>query len=76
MHPQVERRRFSNGFQFFDGPFDLARARCELRQRKSSVQIAAALRDHGLGESQIKFELFASAQPGRLQRRAVSASSS
>lgn len=34
--------------------------------------IAAALRDHGLSDAQIKFELFASAQPGRLKRRAVS----
>ncbi|MDX2484358.1 MAG: 2Fe-2S iron-sulfur cluster-binding protein [Pseudodonghicola sp.] len=34
--------------------------------------IAAALRAHGLGDSQIKFELFASAQPGRLARKAVS----
>lgn len=34
--------------------------------------IAAALRAHGLDDSQIKFELFASAQPGRLKRRAVS----
>jgi len=34
--------------------------------------IAAALRAHGLDEAQIKFELFASAQPGRLHRRAVS----
>ncbi len=32
--------------------------------------IAAALRDHGLSDAQIKFELFASAQPGRLQRKA------
>ncbi|WP_170474035.1 1,2-phenylacetyl-CoA epoxidase subunit PaaE [Ruegeria arenilitoris] len=31
--------------------------------------IAAALRDHGLDESQIKFELFASAQPGRVKRK-------
>jgi len=35
--------------------------------------IAAALRDHGLDDRQIKFELFASAQPGRLKRKAVSA---
>lgn len=35
--------------------------------------IAAALRDHGLSDAQIKFELFASAQPGRLARKAVSA---
>ncbi|MCA0871111.1 2Fe-2S iron-sulfur cluster binding domain-containing protein [Seohaeicola saemankumensis] len=35
--------------------------------------IAAALRTHGLDDSQIKFELFASAQPGRLKRKAVSA---
>ena len=34
--------------------------------------IAAALRDHGLTDAQIKFELFASAQPGRLKRKAVS----
>jgi len=34
--------------------------------------IAAALRDHGLTDAQIKFELFASAQPGRLARKAVS----
>lgn len=31
--------------------------------------IAAALKDHGLSEDQIKFELFASAQPGRLKRK-------
>lgn len=31
--------------------------------------IARALRDHGLTEDQIKFELFASAQPGRLARK-------
>jgi len=35
--------------------------------------IAAALRAHGLDNSQIKFELFASAQPGRAKRKAVSA---
>jgi ring-1,2-phenylacetyl-CoA epoxidase subunit PaaE len=34
--------------------------------------IAAALKAHGLDESQIKFELFASAQPGRLKRKAAS----
>lgn len=34
--------------------------------------IAKALRDHGLSDAQIKFELFASAQPGRLKRKAVS----
>lgn len=38
------------------------------------LAIAAALRDHGLTDEQIKFELFASAQPGRLQRKAGSAS--
>ncbi|SFU03346.1 2Fe-2S iron-sulfur cluster-binding protein [Sedimentitalea nanhaiensis] len=32
--------------------------------------IAASLREHGLDDTQIKFELFASAQPGRLKRRA------
>ncbi|WP_298852145.1 2Fe-2S iron-sulfur cluster-binding protein [uncultured Ruegeria sp.] len=31
--------------------------------------IAAALREHGLDDSQIKFELFASAQPGRAKRK-------
>ena len=36
------------------------------------LAIAAALRDHGLRDDQIKFELFASAQPGRLQRKASS----
>jgi ring-1,2-phenylacetyl-CoA epoxidase subunit PaaE len=34
--------------------------------------IAAALRTAGLEESQIKFELFASSQPGRAKKRAVS----
>ncbi len=34
--------------------------------------IAKALRDHGLTDGQIKFELFASAQPGRLARKVVS----
>ena len=37
------------------------------------LAIAAALRDHGLADSQIKFELFASGQPGRAKRKAVSA---
>ena len=35
--------------------------------------IAKALREHGLDEGQIKFELFASSQPGRRKRQAVSA---
>ena len=35
--------------------------------------IAAALREHGLSDDQIKFELFASAQPGRVPRKASSA---
>jgi len=34
--------------------------------------IAGALRKAGLDDAQIKFELFASAQPGRLKRKAVS----
>ncbi|WP_323784607.1 2Fe-2S iron-sulfur cluster-binding protein [Thalassovita sp.] len=34
--------------------------------------IAKALRDHGLDDSQIKFELFASAQPGRAKHRVKS----
>ncbi|SEH70119.1 ring-1,2-phenylacetyl-CoA epoxidase subunit PaaE [Rhizobium tibeticum] len=37
------------------------------------LSIAAALRDHGMREEQIKFELFASSQPGRARRRAESA---
>lgn len=36
------------------------------------LAIAAALRAHGLDDSQIKFELFASSQPGRAPRKAVS----
>ena len=36
--------------------------------------IASALRAHGLNDSQIKFELFASGQPGRLKQKAVSQS--
>ncbi|KUJ80303.1 phenylacetic acid degradation protein [Ruegeria marisrubri] len=35
--------------------------------------IAEALREHGLDDSQIKFELFASAQPGRAKRKVTSA---
>lgn len=35
------------------------------------LEIAAALREHGLDDAQIKFELFASAQPGRAKRPAV-----
>lgn len=35
--------------------------------------IAKALKDHGLSEDQIKFELFASGQPGRAKRKAASA---
>ena len=38
--------------------------------------IAAALRKAGLSDAQIKFELFASAQPGRLKRKAVSTDAS
>lgn len=36
------------------------------------LTIADGLRAHGLDDSRIKFELFASAQPGRLKRGAVS----
>lgn len=36
------------------------------------LAIAGALREHGLGDEQIKFELFASGQPGRAARRAAS----
>ena len=35
------------------------------------LAIAAALREHGLEDNQIKFELFASGQPGRAPARAV-----
>lgn len=35
--------------------------------------IARSLREHGLGEAQIKFELFASAQPGRARHTTVAA---
>ena len=34
---------------------------------------AASLRERGLSDAQIKFELFASGQPGRAARRAASA---
>ena len=36
------------------------------------LAIAQALRDHGLNDEQIKFELFASSQPGRASRKSVS----
>jgi ring-1,2-phenylacetyl-CoA epoxidase subunit PaaE len=36
------------------------------------LAIAASLREHGLDDSQIKFELFASGQPGRAKQRVVS----
>ncbi|GGX68493.1 phenylacetic acid degradation protein [Tateyamaria omphalii] len=35
--------------------------------------IAASLKDHGLKDEQIKFELFASSQPGKLKRKAKAA---
>ena len=38
------------------------------------LAIAGALKDYGLTDEQIKFELFASAQPGRAKRKASSAS--
>ncbi|XWN30816.1 MAG: 2Fe-2S iron-sulfur cluster-binding protein [Devosia sp.] len=37
------------------------------------LAIASALRSHGLSDNQIKFELFASAQPGRAKAKAVAA---
>jgi ring-1,2-phenylacetyl-CoA epoxidase subunit PaaE len=40
------------------------------------LAVAAALREHGLTDGQIKFELFASGQPGRARKRAVSAAAS
>jgi ring-1,2-phenylacetyl-CoA epoxidase subunit PaaE len=36
------------------------------------LTIAASLRDHGLSDDQIKFELFASGQPGRAKKKAAS----
>lgn len=36
------------------------------------LAVAASLRDHGLRDDQIKFELFASGQPGRAKAKAVS----
>lgn len=36
------------------------------------LTIAQALRDHGINDEQIKYELFASSQPGRASQRAVS----
>jgi ring-1,2-phenylacetyl-CoA epoxidase subunit PaaE len=39
------------------------------------LAIAASLRAHGLGDAQIKFELFASGQSGRARQRAKSATS-
>lgn len=36
------------------------------------LAIAGALKDHGLADEQIKFELFASGQPGRAKKRVVS----
>jgi ring-1,2-phenylacetyl-CoA epoxidase subunit PaaE len=40
------------------------------------LAIAAALREHGLTDRQIKFELFASSQPGRAKSKATGASGS
>ncbi|MCB1366645.1 MAG: phenylacetate-CoA oxygenase/reductase subunit PaaK [Rhodobacteraceae bacterium] len=37
------------------------------------LTISKALKDNGLNDAQIKFELFASGQPGRAKRKAVSA---
>lgn len=37
------------------------------------LTVAASLRGHGLRDEQIKFELFASSQPGRAKARPVSA---
>jgi ring-1,2-phenylacetyl-CoA epoxidase subunit PaaE len=37
------------------------------------LAIAAALREHGMRDDQIKFELFASSQPGRARRKVESA---
>ena len=40
------------------------------------LTIAGSLRDHGLSDEQIKFELFASGQPGRAKKRVVSETTS
>ncbi|WP_407527842.1 1,2-phenylacetyl-CoA epoxidase subunit PaaE [Methylobacterium oryzisoli] len=40
------------------------------------LAIAASLREHGLSDAQIKFELFASGQPGRAKARAAATAAS
>lgn len=40
------------------------------------LAIAGALKEHGLAEAQIKFELFASGQPGRAKKRVISEAAS
>lgn len=40
------------------------------------LAIAGALKEHGLAEAQIKFELFASGQPGRAKKRVISETAS
>lgn len=40
------------------------------------LAIAGALKEHGLADAQIKFELFASGQPGRAKKRVVSEAAS
>ncbi|MGB7244201.1 MAG: 2Fe-2S iron-sulfur cluster-binding protein [Sulfitobacter sp.] len=40
------------------------------------LAIAGSLKDHGLSDDQIKFELFASAQPGRAKRKPTSTAAS
>ena len=40
------------------------------------LAIAGALKEHGLTDEQIKFELFASGQPGRARKRVVSEAAS
>src|SRR6056297_2975276 len=47
----------------------------ELFQGRVDAEKSAALLDHGLSDDQIKFELFASAQPGRLPQKARAADS-
>jgi ring-1,2-phenylacetyl-CoA epoxidase subunit PaaE len=46
------------------------------RPEPMMLAIAKALRDHGLRDAQIKFELFAASQPGRARRKVVSAAGS
>ena len=61
--------------QLFTGWIDIANADMAFicGPEPMMLGIARSLKAHGLNDAQIKFELFASAQPGRAKRKAVSA---